>query len=102
MTPLARGALITPLLVISALPPAAEDAKFRRVVLDDAYIAYQRDVGDIDVDIDLVAVQEGDTTLQVFRAPEWKRSTLVGFSGTDRYPRADDLKLADLDGDGDL
>ena len=106
MKPLARSVLITPLLVISTLPPAAatEDPKFRRVILDDAYIAYERDVGDIDGDgdNDLVAVQEGDTTLQVFRAPTWKRSTLVSFTGTDRYPRADDLKLADIDGDGDL
>lgn len=95
-----------PLLLSSTLLPwaATEGPRFRRVVLDDAYIAYERDVGDIDGDgdNDLVAVQEGDTTLQVFRAPDWKRSTLVSFAGIDRYPRADDLKLADMDGDGDL
>jgi len=40
--------------------------------------------------------------LQLFRAPNWTRSTLVTFSGAHRYPRADDLKLVDIDGDGDL
>jgi hypothetical protein len=77
---------------------------FELVVLDRAYIAYERDVGDLDGDSrnDVVAIQEADTSLQVFRAPEWQRSTLVRFSGMHRYPRADDLKLADLDGDGDL
>jgi len=90
-------------LVLLSGPTWAEPS-FQPVILDRAYIAYERDVGDIDGDgnNDLVAVQEGDTTLQVFRAPDWKRSTLVTFSGAHRYPRADDLKLADLDGDGDL
>ncbi|MDO8629482.1 MAG: VCBS repeat-containing protein, partial [Phycisphaerales bacterium] len=61
-------------------------------------------MGDIDGDgdNDLVAIQEGDTTLQVFRAPTWTRTTLITFTGSFRYPRADDFKLADMDGDGDL
>jgi hypothetical protein len=87
-----------------ATAAAAQEPRFEAVVLDDSYIAYERDVGDIDGDgdNDLVAIHEGETKLEVFRAPEWKRSTLVTFEGENRYPRADDLKLADLDGDGDV
>jgi CubicO group peptidase (beta-lactamase class C family) len=87
------------------LPVAASVApSFQQVILDTRYIAYERDVGDVDEDgdNDLIAIQEGDTTLQIFRAPNWARSTLVTFTGAYRYPRADDLKLADIDGDGDL
>jgi hypothetical protein len=78
--------------------------KFQPVILDKAYIAYERDVGDVDNDgdNDVAAVQEGDTTIQVFRAPSWTRSTLVSFAGPYRYPRADDFKLADVNGDGRL
>jgi len=91
-----------PLLFIARVVGA--EPSFQPVILDRSYIAYERDVGDIDSDgdNDVVAVQEGDTALQVFRAPEWTRSRLVTFSGPFRYPRADDLKLADIDGDGDL
>jgi hypothetical protein len=80
------------------------DLHFQRVVLDDSYIAYERDVGDIDGDgrKDVAAVMEGDTTVQVFHGPAWKRSTLVTFTGDYRFPRADDFKLVDVDGDGDL
>jgi hypothetical protein len=80
------------------------DLHFQRVVLDESYIAYERDVGDIDGDgrNDVAAVMEGDTTVQIFRAPTWSRSTLITFTGDLRYPRADDFKLADVDGDGDL
>ncbi len=94
-----RGAEV-PVRVDRALPAA----RYERVVLDREYIAYERDVGDMDGDgrRDLVAVQEGDTTLEWFRAPDWGRRTLVAFSGTFRFPRADDLKVADFDGDGDL
>jgi hypothetical protein len=78
---------------------------FQYVLLDRSYFAYERDVGnhlDGDGDNDVVGIQEGDTTLPVFRAPSRARSTLVSFTGTFRYPRADDFKLADIDGDGDL
>jgi len=80
------------------------NSHFRYVVLDDSYIAYERDVGDIDGDgrNDVAAVMEGDTTVQFFHAPQWQRSTLVTFTGELRYPRADDFKLADVDGDGDM
>jgi Family of unknown function (DUF6298)/FG-GAP-like repeat len=90
----------------SGVAPAAARAKlnFEQVVLDNSYIAYERDVGDIDGDghNDVVAVMEGDTTVQVFSAPAWRRSTLITFTGDYRYPRADDFKLADIDGDGDV
>jgi len=77
---------------------------FDLVPLDATYYAYERDVGDIDGDgrNDIVGVQDGDTTVQVFRAPDWKRSTLINITGTNRYPRADDFKLADINGDGKL
>lgn len=80
------------------------ELNFQYVELDDGYFAYERDVGDVDGDgdNDIVAVEEGDTSLQVFRAPSWSRSVLVSFAGTNKYPRADDLKLGDIDGDGDL
>ncbi len=84
-----------------AVPPGA-GPRFEQVVLDDSYIAYERDVGDMDGDgrNDVAAVMEGDTTVQVFHAPTWKRSTLIPFTGEHRYPRADDFKLADMDSDG--
>ncbi len=92
-------------LLLALLPGMARaELNFQPVILDDTYIAYERDVGDIDGDgdNDLVAIREGDTTLQVFRAPTWSRSTLITFNGAFRYPRADDFKLADMDADGDL
>jgi hypothetical protein len=91
--------------ILFFLPSAVPaQPRFERVVLDEAYIAYERDVGDIDGDgdNDVVAIQEGDTSLVVFEAPDWRRRTLVAFHGTHRFPRADDFKLADFDGDGDL
>jgi FG-GAP-like repeat len=77
---------------------------FEYIPLDDHYYLYERDVGDIDGDgdNDIVGVQEGDTSVQVFRAPDWKRSTLISFEGPNRFPRADDFKLADINGDGKL
>jgi hypothetical protein len=99
-------AVLSVLGMVLGVPAAAPGAQlhFQQVVLDNSYIAYERDVGDIDGDgrNDVVSVMEGDTTVQVFRAPTWKRSTLITFTGEHRYPRADDFKLADVDGDGDL
>jgi hypothetical protein len=90
-------------LLFCALPAGAQPG-FQYEELDGTYYAYERDVGDMDGDgdNDVVAVQEGDTNFQLFRAPNWTRSTLVTFTGTYRYPRADDFKVADIDGDGDL
>jgi hypothetical protein len=92
-------------LLLALWPGTASAAlNFQPVILDNTYIAYERDVGDIDGDgdNDVVAIQEGETKLEVFRAPTWARSTLITFTGAFRYPRADDFKLADMDGDGDL
>jgi hypothetical protein len=91
------------LIVLSSLKLIGQPA-FQYLELHPTFYAYERDVGDVDGDgdNDVVAVQEGDTTIQVFRSPNWTRSTLVSFTGTYRYPRADDFKVADLDGDGDL
>jgi len=94
------------LLAIFILGAVASHAElnFQEVILDSGYIAYERDVGDVTGDglNDVVAVQEGDTSIQVFTAPDWTRSTLIDIpSGTYRYPRADDFKVADVDGDLD-
>ncbi|MBL9135378.1 MAG: VCBS repeat-containing protein [Verrucomicrobiales bacterium] len=92
------------MIVFLSGPVRAAAPAFDYVPLDSTYVAYERDVGDLDGDgrNDLVAVQEGDTTLEMFRAPKWIRSTLVRFAGPHRFPRADELKVADIDGDGDL
>ncbi len=92
------------LLFAGAASPAVAELNFRRTVLDPQYFAYECDVGDVNGDgqNDVIAVQEGATALQAFLAPDWNRVTLVTFSGTYRWPRADDFKAADLDGDGDL
>jgi hypothetical protein len=89
---------------LTAVVVDAVDATFSKVILDMAYIAYERDVGDINSDgkNDIVAIQEGNECLDLFRAPDSKRSVLFKFGGQFRWPRADDLKLADLDADGDL
>ncbi len=73
------------------------------VELDSSFYLYARDVGDVTGDgrPDVVGVQEGDTTIEVFASPDWQRSTLISITGDDPYPRADDFKLADIDGDGD-
>ncbi len=95
---------IAPAVVLAGCGGHARSAhRFDYVPLDLNYYLYERDVGDIDGDgkNDIVGFQEGDTTIQVFRAPDWKRSTLVELTGTYRYPRADDFKLADIDNDGD-
>lgn len=99
---LLKSSWILAAATLAAMPVLAEP-NFELITLDNSYIAYERDVGDIDGDgdNDLVAIQEGEAKLEVFRAPGWNRSTLMTFTGTFRYPRADDFKLADMDGDGD-
>jgi hypothetical protein len=78
-------------------------ASFEYAPLDSSYFAYERDAADVNGDglPDIVTVQEGDTTIEWFRAPAWPRATLIALSGAYRWPRADDFKLADMDGDGD-
>jgi len=82
---------------------AGADLNFPQVVLDDSYVAYERDVGDVNGDglNDVVAVGAGGTTVEWFQAPDWTRRTLFALSGTYGYTRADDFKVADVDGDGD-
>ena len=89
-------------LALAALPAAAE-LNFPQVVLDAAFVAYERDVGDIDGDglNDVVATSDGGTNIEWFQAPNWTRATLVTLTGTYRYTRADDFKVADVDDDGD-
>ncbi len=90
------------LLTLTSLLARAE-LNFPQVVLDASFVAYERDVGDIDGDglNDVVATSDGGTSIEWFQAPDWTRATLVTLTGTYRYPRADDFKVADVDGDGD-
>jgi hypothetical protein len=91
--------------ILALLMPCAAGAElnFQYVELDDTYFAYERDVGDVNGDglNDVVSVQEGNTSVEVFTAPGWNRTTIVTFTGTYTYPRADDFKVADIDGDND-
>jgi hypothetical protein len=97
-------ALALVLGVLLAVPMALRaELNFPQVELDASYIAYERDVGDIDGDglNDVVAVSDGGSSVEWFRAPTWNRQTLLTLTGTYRYTRADDFKVADVDGDGD-
>ncbi|MFH0907736.1 MAG: FG-GAP-like repeat-containing protein [bacterium] len=82
---------------------AGAELNYQYVELDGTYFAYERDVGDVNGDglNDVVSVQEGNTSVEVFTAPDWTRTTIVTFTGTYKYPRADDFKVADVDGDLD-
>jgi hypothetical protein len=73
---------------------------FLEVILDQSSIADERDVGDSDGDArkDVVAVKEGDTAVQVFRAPTWTGLTLITFRGAHQYSRADDFTFSDTVG----
>ncbi|MFH0880818.1 MAG: FG-GAP-like repeat-containing protein [Lentisphaerota bacterium] len=90
--------------ILCSITTAAAELNFPRVVLDDSYIAYERDVGDIDGDglSDVAATGDGGSTIEWFHAPDWTRQTLYTLTGTYRYTRADDFKVADIDSDGDL
>ncbi len=100
----ARSGLATSFLLLAlGSGTAAAELNFPRIVLDDSFVAYERDVGDIDGDglNDVVATSDGGTNIEWFHAPNWNRATLVTLTGTYRYTRADDFKVADVDGDGD-
>jgi hypothetical protein len=98
-----RAQIIRLLSAACATLPAAAELNFPQVVLDASFVAYERDVGDIDGDglNDVVATSDGGTAIEWFRAPDWNRATLVTLTGTYRYTRADDFKVADVDGDND-
>lgn len=80
---------------------------FEQVILDESFLAYQRDVGDVDGDgkNDIVGVS-GDIgnpteTLSWFQYPLFTRETLVDFGSLGTGLACDDMKLGDIDGDGD-
>lgn len=87
-----------------ATTAAHAELNHQYVEVSASFLAYERDVGDIDSDgdNDFVCVREGDTSVEVFRAPDWAQSTLITITGVNRWPRADDFKVADMDGDGDV
>ena len=97
-----RPIILLTLLALTGRPATAE-LNFPQVVLDAAFVAYERDVGDIDGDglNDVVATSDGGIDIEWFQAPDWTRATLVTLTGTYRYTRADDFKVADVDDDGD-
>jgi len=92
------------LLALTLSVVSRGELAFQEVILDNVYHAYERDVGDVNADglNDVVAVREGDTTVEWFKAPDFSRSTLINLTGTYRWPRADDFKVADMDGDDDI
>ena len=100
-----RKSLFRSLEVLLALisESASAELNFPQVVLDASFVAYERDVGDVDGDglNDVVATSDGGTSIEWFQAPDWTRATLLTLTGTYRYTRADDFKVADVDDDGD-
>jgi len=79
------------------------EMNFQMVTLDDTYFAYERDAGDVNNDgmNDVVCVSENETAIRAFLAPNWTNTVLATPSGDYTWPRADDFKVNDLDGDGD-
>ena len=94
------------------------DPNFRQVIVDSSQLGY-RAVGDVDKDgkNDIVASNlntandaDEETMYVWYQAPGWTRKTIrdlfanpITWNGkTFKYKRADDMKLADIDRDGDL
>ena len=79
------------------------ELKFQLVVLDADYIGYERDVADVNNDgiNDVICVSENDKFIRAFIAPNWTSIILAAPSGQYAWPRADDFKACDVDGDGD-
>jgi hypothetical protein len=81
---------------------------FEQIVIDANNVAYERAVGDLDNDgyNDILAVPHTNSQdMYWFRYPDYiPRSLLTLDAGVHGYPyfRADDLRLADIDQDGDL
>ncbi len=81
----------------------AGEMNVQYVALHETYVAYQRDVADVNKDglNDLVCVSEDEQHIRAFLAPDWTFALLTTPTGTYTWPRADDFKAADMDGDGD-
>ena len=81
---------------------------FEQVIIDPTAIAYQRAIGDVDGDgrNDIVGTSTSpDTQIWLYRAPDFEREIVFTLNSSEHgwpYFRADDIKLADLDLDGDL
>lgn len=90
-------------LLVAAAPAAFAQLAFQYIELSASFVAYERDAGDVDGDgrNDIVAVSDGGSEVRVFYAPDWTSQTLLTFTGTYAYSRADDFKVRDIDGDGD-
>lgn len=90
-------------LLLLAISARAE-LNFQKVTMHASYVAYERDVGDVDGDgdNDVITVSEGEQAIRAFLAPNWNQVLLVTPTGSNTWPRADDFKTRDLDGDGDL
>jgi len=90
-------------LAVCLPPDAVGQLRFSPVPHDTAYIAYERDVADVNGDRlnDVVCVSEDEAVIRAFLAPNWQKIALIEPAGEFTWPRADDLKAHDLDGDGD-
>jgi hypothetical protein len=79
------------------------ELNFNRVTLDTDYVGYERAVADVNHDgtNDVVCVSENDNVIRAFLAPDWTKVVLATPSGPYVWPRADDFKAFDMDGDGD-
>lgn len=79
------------------------EMNFQLVTLDASRVAYERDVADINLDgqNDVVCVSESETAIRAYLAPDWTPVVVTTPSGPCPWPRADDFKATDMDGDGD-
>lgn len=104
LMPARRIMILAGLLLLGTAPPTLAQTTFEQQVLSSDVLSYGRQIGDLDGDGlgDVLGID--DTTLHWYRAPSFSRQTLLDLeTGAHGWPlfRADDLRLADMDGDGD-
>lgn len=100
-----RTAARTLAFLLLAAAAAQAQISFDQQTLSTTAVSYQRQIGDLDGDGRGDVVGIDDTTLHWFPAPGFARAELLALDeGVHGRPlfRADDLRLQDMDGDGDL